>query len=56
MDSDRTGIQVKVAWKLEKFAGDAKDGDLPVEVIEGEGYLSPEQVKEMQNGTDKRGS
>jgi hypothetical protein len=54
MDADRTGVQVKVAWKLEKFDGDAKEGDLPVETIEGEGYITPEQLKELQNGLDQR--
>lgn len=53
MDADTTGIRVKVTWKLEKFDGEAKAGDTPVEIIEGEGYLTPEQVKEMQNGSDK---
>lgn len=56
MAQETTGIKVKVSWKLEKFTGDRADGDLPVEVIEGEEYLTPEQVKEFQDGFDKRGA
>lgn len=56
MQQECTGLRVSLKWKLEKFDGDRKDGDTPVEVIEGEDELSPEQVKELCNGTDQRGT
>jgi hypothetical protein len=54
MDMDKTGLRVKVSWKLEKFEGERQPGDLPVEIIEGEEYLLPSQLKEIQDGSDQR--
>jgi len=56
MKTDSTEVTVRVKWKLEKFEGEKREGDLPVEVIEGEDEMPLAQFKEMQNGTDISGS
>ncbi len=56
MNGDTNGLRIKVKWKLEKFDGEKQPDSLPVEVIEGEGELLPQQVKELQHGFDQRRS
>jgi hypothetical protein len=51
MPSDDAPVMVKVQWKLEKFDGDRKEGDVPVEIIEGEDIIPLSQfLKENSNG------
>lgn len=55
MTQDSTGLRVKIAWKLEKFDGEAGEAP-PVEVLTGEDIFSLTELKEMNNGTDQRSS
>jgi hypothetical protein len=54
MNGDTNGLRIKVKWKLEKFDGEKRPDSLPVEVLEGEDELTPQQLKEIQDGFDKR--
>lgn len=55
--NESLGPSITIKIKLEKFNGDVKPGDEPVEIIEREHtFTDPQQVqqimKDIQNGND----
>ena len=39
MTEEKMGLRVKIEWKLEKFEGEKKEEDLPVETLSGTDYV-----------------
>lgn len=51
MSHEHIGPSITVKLVLEKFDGDAKPGDIPVEVIEREETITdPHRIEQIMNG------